>query len=61
MSKMPVILFSNRVSAHGFNFYADYEEKELKNSATYEWIQANLKGNDNVTTNIEPAKVNPRF
>ena len=61
IDKMPVILFSNNIAAHGFNFYADYEEKVLKNSATYEWVQANLKGNGNVTTNIEPAKVTPRF
>lgn len=42
MSKMPVILFSNKVAACGFGFYNDFDsEAVLKNSKAYDFIQAN--------------------
>jgi len=38
--KMPVILFSNKISGYGIEFYNDYEEKERKNSKAYNYIQS---------------------
>lgn len=62
MSKMPVILFSNKVSAHGFGFYNDFEpDKELKDSKSYIWVQENIKNNTAGMTNVEPAKITPKF
>lgn len=49
MSKMPVILFSNKVAGHGFGFYNDYEEKELKNSKAYKFVQE-IGGSSSSTT-----------
>ena len=47
----PVILFSNKIAAHGFGFYNDYDEKaELKNSKSYDFIQS-IPANSNNTTN----------
>ena len=45
MTNFTVILFSNRIAAHGFGFYNDFDEKAvLKNSRGYEFIQENLSG-----------------
>lgn len=39
--KMPVFLFSNKIAAHGFGFYNDYDKDiELKNSKSYDYIQS---------------------
>ena len=41
MFTMPVILFSNKVAAHGFGFYNDYDENAvLKDSKSFEFIQS---------------------
>lgn len=53
MSKMPVILFSNKVAAHGFGFYNDFDaDAVLKNSKAYDFVQANLvdAGGSSATT-----------
>lgn len=53
MSKMPVILFSNKVAAHGFGFYNDFDaDAVLKNSKAYDFVQANLveAGGNSATT-----------
>lgn len=43
MAMMPVILFSNKIAAHGFGFYNDFnEDNVLKNSKSYDFIQENL-------------------
>lgn len=51
--KMPVILFSNKIAAHGFGFYNDYDEtKEKKNSKAYDYINAlNLNSSSPSDTN----------
>lgn len=63
MSKMPVILFSNRIAAHGFGFYNDFDaDAVLKNSKAYDFIQENQ--NSAASTNNEttqPAKTIPSF
>lgn len=66
MSKMPVILFSNKVAAHGFGFYNDFDaDAVLKNSKAYDFVQANLvdAGGSSVTnaTAAEPVKTVPSF
>ena len=66
MSKMPVILFSNKVAAHGFGFYNDFDaDAVLKNSKAYDFVQANLvdAGGSSATTatSAEPAKTVPSF
>lgn len=42
LEKMPKIAFTNKINpfGNGVQFYADYEEKELKNSASYDWVQS---------------------
>lgn len=63
MSKMPVILFSNKIAACGFGFYNDFDpEAVLKNSKAYDFIQENV----NITTSIktesaETTKTIPSF
>lgn len=43
MTNVPVILFSNKIAAHGFGFYNDFNENAvLKNSKTYDFVQQNL-------------------
>ena len=65
MSKMPVILFSNKIAACGFGFYNDYDaEAELKNSKSYDFVQANLvevgtSKSENTSVSAEPEV--PRF
>lgn len=65
MSKMPVILFSNKIAACGFGFYNDYDaEAELKNSKSYDFVQANLvevgtSKSENTSASAEPEV--PRF
>ena len=63
MSKMPVILFSNKIAACGFGFYNDYDaEAELKNSKSYDFVQANLSDSgSSSSSNAEPEKTVPRF
>lgn len=66
MSKMPVILFSNKVAAHGFGFYNDFDaDAVLKNSKAYDFVQANLidAGGSSATTAAaaEPVKTVPSF
>lgn len=66
MSKMPVILFSNKVAAHGFGFYNDFDaDAVLKNSKAYDFVQANLvdAGGSSATTvaSAEPIKTVPSF
>lgn len=66
MSKMPVILFSNKVAAHGFGFYNDFDaDAVLKNSKAYDFVQANLvdAGGSSATTATatEPVKTVPSF
>lgn len=62
MSKMPVILFSNKIAACGFGFYNDFDEKAvLKNSKAYDFVQANLVDNGNSTTPAEPVRTVPQF
>lgn len=66
MSKMPVILFSNKVAAHGFGFYNDFDaDAVLKNSKAYDFVQANLvdAGGSSATTTAaaEPVKTVPSF
>lgn len=62
MSKMPVILFSNKIAACGFGFYNDFDDKAvLKNSKAYDFVQANLVDNGNSTTPTEPVKTVPQF
>lgn len=66
MSKMPVILFSNKVAAHGFGFYNDFDaDAVLKNSKAYDFVQANLvdAGGSSTTTAAaaEPVKTVPSF
>lgn len=57
--KMPVFLFSNKVAAHGFGFYNDYDKDiELKNSKSYDYIQslnvANVGHSGTTTTSEVP-------
>ena len=57
MSKMPVILFSNKVAGHGFGFYNDFnEETVLKNSKAYEFVQESVLngGSSTTSTSSEP-------
>ena len=58
-----VILFSNKVAAHGFGFYNDFDaDAVLKNSKAYDFIQENQ--NSAVSTNNEtaqPTKTIPSF
>ena len=64
MSKMPVILFSNKIAAHGFGFYNDFDETvELKNSKGYDFIQANVvAANSGATENAATeTKTIPNF
>ena len=65
MSKMPVILFSNKVAAHGFGFYNDFDaDAVLKNSKAYDFIQENLNitnPNTNTTETVEQQKTIPSF
>ena len=66
MSKMPVILFSNKVAAHGFGFYSDFDaDAVLKNSKAYDFVQANLvdAGGSSATNAAaaEPVKTVPSF
>lgn len=65
MSKMPVILFSNKVAACGFGFYNDFDsEAVLKNSKAYDFIQENVNNNSaTVTTGTQPEKTKtiPQF
>lgn len=66
MSKMPVILFSNKVAAHGFGFYNDFDaDAVLKNSKAYDFVQANLvdAGGSSATTAAaaESVKTVPSF
>lgn len=66
MSKMPVILFSNKVAAHGFGFYNDFDaDAVLKNSKAYDFVQANLvdAGGSSATNAAaaEPVKTVPSF
>lgn len=66
MSKMPVILFSNKIAAHGFGFYNDFDaDAVLKNSKAYDFVQANLvdAGGSSATTaaTAEPVKTVPSF
>lgn len=66
MSKMPVILFSNKVAARGFGFYNDFNAGAvLKNSKAYDFVQANLvdAGGSSATTAAaaEPVKTVPSF
>lgn len=62
MSKMPAILFSNKIAACGFGFYNDFDDKAvLKNSKAYDFVQANLVDNGNSTTPAEPVKTVPQF
>ena len=60
MSKMPVILFSNKVAAHGFGFYNDFDaDAVLKNSKVYDFVQENLNitnPNTNTTETVEQQK-----
>lgn len=57
MSKMPVILFSNKIAAHGFGFYNDFNpDIELKNSKAYDFIQANLGADTSASATTEAAK-----
>lgn len=51
MSKMPVVLFSNKITACGFGFYNDFDpDVVLKNSKAYDFIQANLDTSSTATT-----------
>lgn len=52
--KMPVILFSNKISGYGIEFYNDYEEKERKNSKAYDYIQS-LKSRKSGGDDYNPA------
>ena len=66
MSKMPVILFSNKIAARGFGFYNDFNANAvLKNSKAYDFVQANLvdAGGSSATTAAvaEPVKTVPSF
>lgn len=65
MSKVPVILFSNKIAAHGFGFYSDFDpDAVLKNSKTYDFVQANLNDSSNSTSTTEanePVKTIPSF
>ena len=66
MSKMPVILFSNKIAAYGFGFYNDFDaDAVLKNSKAYDFVQANLveAGGSSATTAVasEPIKIVPSF
>ncbi len=65
MSKMPVILFSNKVAAHGFGFYNDFDvDAVLKNSKVYDFVQENLNitnPNTNTTETVEQQKTIPSF
>lgn len=66
MSKMPVILFSNKIAAHGFGFYNDFDaDAVLKNSKAYDFVQANLvdAGGSSATTTAaaESVKTVPSF
>ena len=66
MSKMPVILFSNKVAACGFDFYNDFDaDAVLRNSKAYDFVQANLvdAGGSSATTAAaaEPVKTVPSF
>ena len=57
MSKMPVILFSNKIAACGFGFYNDFDsEAVLKNSKAYDFIQSNLDAGSSAGATTEPAK-----
>lgn len=43
VTKVPVTLFSNRIAAHGFGFYNDYNEELVhKNSKVYDFVQEKL-------------------
>ena len=63
MTNVPVILFSNKIAAHGFGFYNDFDENAvLKNSKAYDFVQANLSDSgSSSSSNAEPEKTVPRF
>lgn len=57
MSKMPVILFSNKVAACGFGFYNDFDANVvLKNSKSYDFIQANTDAGSSAGASTEAEK-----
>lgn len=63
ITKMPVTLFSNKIAACGFGFYNDYNEGiGLKNSKTYEFVQAHLNTTNHSSNETENAtKTIPTF
>lgn len=64
MSKMPVILFSNKIAACGFGFYNDFDpDAVLKNSKAYDFIQANLDTPSAATSTeeVQATKTIPSF
>lgn len=53
VKNFPVFIFSNKVAAHGFGFYNDYNENaELKNSKSYDFV---IKHSLNVVASAESA------
>lgn len=60
VKNFPVFMFSNKVAAHGFGFYNDYNETaELKNNKSYDFVVENglniVVTSDNTTTNEVPS------
>ena len=59
MTNVPVILFSNKIAAHGFGFYNDFDaDAVLKNSKAYDFVQANLNSANSKAEIVSAEKTN---